>query len=151
MQKEAAAVYDSYLNFKHNIRPEYQDETKTHRPWSHTHYTESSLRTAHQMIYDSRSEETAPYYAHGTPDGDNWIIRWCLYHVIRYRDIRNQKTSRSDSISSGNMISSLSCRRHSRRVSATESGQISPRTPSSTTSVNSGLLWCGGINLDNPE
>lgn len=57
-------------------------------------------------IYRNASPQTRVIYDLGRYwDGsneDNWIIRWCLWHVFRYRDERN----RSRNANSGRQSSS---------------------------------------------
>lgn len=58
-------------------------------------------------IYRLASAETRPYYDCGrdteTVEEENWVIRWLLWHVFRYRDDRNRnRRQRSPSQSSGN-------------------------------------------------
>ena len=48
-------------------------------------------------IYQTARPETKAYYdrAHYTEGGteENWIIKWFLWHVFRYRDNRNRGRS----------------------------------------------------------
>jgi hypothetical protein len=47
-----------------------------------------------QYIYNRALPHTKALYDKGNfMDGrnwDNWVIRWCLWHVFRYRDERNR-------------------------------------------------------------
>jgi hypothetical protein len=55
---------------------------------------ESALHKEVEVIYMSASPRTAPWYELGVyqdgPNTENWVIRWCLWHVFRYRDDRNR-------------------------------------------------------------
>ena len=55
--------------------------------------TETARYREIHSIYCDASPETKWWYDRGvTQDSgwDNWIIRWCLWHVFRYRDDRNR-------------------------------------------------------------
>ncbi|KAK3669533.1 hypothetical protein LTR78_010587 [Recurvomyces mirabilis] len=63
-------------------------------PYSHAQISETALQGETQKIYDSARGETKVFYALGldmdqTPPR-NWVIAWMLWHVFRYRDIRNR-------------------------------------------------------------
>lgn len=90
-------MYDSYLAHYHNVRPEYREERNP--PWSYGRFTEASISTAVKRIYHNASGDTRAVYQCGTADANNWIIKWMLYHVCRYRDIRNKKKRNSTSLS----------------------------------------------------
>ncbi|KAF2400749.1 hypothetical protein EJ06DRAFT_462794, partial [Trichodelitschia bisporula] len=63
-------------------------------PYSSSMITETARHREVQNIYEHASPETRAIYERGMmQDGanwDNWIIRWCLWHVFRYRDDRNR-------------------------------------------------------------
>lgn len=44
-----------------------------------------------RIYQDARPETKAVYqFGHDLQTGDNWIIRWVMWHVFRYRDYRNK-------------------------------------------------------------
>lgn len=63
---------------------------------------ESALHKEVEVIFTSASERTAPWYNLGVyQDGsnrENWVIRWCLWHVFRYRDDRNRHRGNNSTI-----------------------------------------------------
>ena len=58
-------------------------------------FTETALRQVIQTIDMRAGPLTKPLYARGLLNSDNWVIRWFLYHICRYRDARNLRASRS--------------------------------------------------------
>lgn len=92
VQNEASRVYDGVLSCRQNLRADHADSKP---PWSNNQFTESALRDAVDKIWKNASKSTAVYYRRGKPGGENWVIRWMLYHVCRYRDSRNKKAARS--------------------------------------------------------
>lgn len=57
-------------------------------------------------IYDDAQAQTRAVYqfGHDTADPqapDNWIIRWMLWHVFRYRDYRNKQQRSANDAGSG--------------------------------------------------
>ncbi|KAG8530912.1 uncharacterized protein KY384_004269 [Bacidia gigantensis] len=87
-QTEASEVYQAQLARQSNLRPDCQSEKE---PWSHSQFTEAAVKKAIARIYAKASAMTLPYYQYGETEGDNWVIKWMLYHVCRYRDNRNKK------------------------------------------------------------
>jgi hypothetical protein len=63
--------------------------------------TESSLHREVLNIYYTASERTKPWYDLGRYlegiNEENWVIRWCLWHVFRYRDERNRHRGHGNS------------------------------------------------------
>ncbi|KAL9126440.1 MAG: hypothetical protein Q9217_004511 [Psora testacea] len=89
---EATRVYDIQLSSRSALRPEHSSSPA---PWSNSQFTDSAIRDAVAAIYANASPLTAQLYRKGRPGGDNWVVRWVLYHVCRYRDSRNKKARSS--------------------------------------------------------
>ncbi|KAL9103105.1 MAG: hypothetical protein Q9163_001816 [Psora crenata] len=92
MKAEATRVYDTQLSTRAALRPEHRSSPA---PWSNSQFTDSAIREAVASIYANASPLTAQLYRRGRPGGDNWVARWVLYHVCRYRDSRNKKARSS--------------------------------------------------------
>ncbi|KAK0513864.1 hypothetical protein JMJ35_003586 [Cladonia borealis] len=89
MKNEAIRVYNDQLRDRSALRREHQ---KAAPPYTANQFTEDAFNTAIRTIEEQASERTLPLYAKGRNDnGPNWVIRWILYHVCRYRDGRNKK------------------------------------------------------------
>jgi hypothetical protein len=75
-----------------------QDPRVVDGPYSSSMITETARHREIQNVYATASTETRIWYDRAIMnDGgwDNWIIRWCLWHVFRYRDDRNRHNRRS--------------------------------------------------------
>ncbi|EON69050.1 hypothetical protein W97_08363 [Coniosporium apollinis CBS 100218] len=70
-------------------------------PYSSNQITETAMHQEVLRIYSLASPMTRPIYDLGRfrdgPNEDNWVIRWCLWHVFRYRDNRNRRPRSSPS------------------------------------------------------
>ena len=66
----------------------------TEPPYSHAHVTETAIHREILRIYHYARPETKGVYDLGRDtervEEENWIIRWMLWHVFRYRDNRNR-------------------------------------------------------------
>ena len=87
-QAEASRVYDTILSRRENLRDEHASSVP---PWSNNQFTEVSIRASIDRIVKGASAPTAALYNRGKPNGENWVVKWMLYHVCRYRDSRNKK------------------------------------------------------------
>lgn len=80
-----------------NLVPQCRDNPNVQPPYSWDDIMESAKHREVMTIYHSASPLTRAYYDRGRyrdgPNEDNWIIRWCLWHVFRYRDNRNKNRS----------------------------------------------------------
>ena len=75
------------------LKPQYARESP---PFSANQFSEAAFVNALKTIVKNASAQTSGLYERGAgPDGQNWVARWILYHVCRYRDGRNKKAARS--------------------------------------------------------
>lgn len=69
-------------------------KTGVEPPYSHAHVSETAVHREILIIYQLARPETRRVYDLGRDTGrveeENWIIRWMLWHVFRYRDNRNK-------------------------------------------------------------
>lgn len=74
-------------------------------PYSHAHVTETAIHREILRIYHLARPETKTVYALGRDtdrvEEENWVIRWMLWHVFRYRDNRNRNRRAPSSGNSG--------------------------------------------------
>ncbi|KZF19206.1 hypothetical protein L228DRAFT_48464 [Xylona heveae TC161] len=96
MLNEAARAYDCFALDRNNLRPALRANPNMAPPFSHSEMSETAIDYGINMIWQNASAATWPYYSRGwytdaSGNRDNWIIRWTLYHIFRYRDKRNQK------------------------------------------------------------
>lgn len=110
-QEEAAAGRERTCKFKENLTPQ---SRKCDPPYSANQISETAKHREVQQIFSQASPETRPIYEWGLimeSNGawDNWIIRWCLWHVFRYRDDRNRnRGSHSTRVVASSEVSSPS-------------------------------------------
>lgn len=93
-QSEAIRVYDAQLMGNRGaLKPRYAREQA---PFSANQFSEMAFFDAVKSIVRSASSQTRSLYDRGAVPGQpNWVARWILYHVCRYRDGRNKKAARS--------------------------------------------------------
>lgn len=69
-------------------------DTAVSPPYSNSQMSETAIHREIVRIYRAASSETRVYYdlARDTEavEEENWVIRWMLWHVFRYRDSRNK-------------------------------------------------------------
>ncbi|TLD21708.1 hypothetical protein E2P81_ATG08296 [Venturia nashicola] len=103
MMEEAAAGRARTVQNRGNLTAQSQADPRTvEGPYSSSMITETARHREILSIYSASSPETRVWYDRAvTHDGgwDNWIIRWCLWHVFRYRDDRNRGHNRRPSTS----------------------------------------------------
>ena len=75
------------------MRPEHRDAAP---PYAANQFTETAISDTIARIEVNASASTRPLYARGRTINPNWVIRWMLYHVCRYRDARNKKAQGKD-------------------------------------------------------
>ncbi|KAL2040806.1 hypothetical protein N7G274_006264 [Stereocaulon virgatum] len=89
MKNEAINVYNAQLRNRSALRREHRNAEP---PWTANQFTEDAFNAAIATIESQASARTRVLYARGrNRNGPNWVIRWILYHVCRYRDGRNKK------------------------------------------------------------
>lgn len=63
-------------------------------PYSHAHISETAIHREIMRIFNNARRETRQIYDLGHDrdrvEEENWVIRWMLWHVFRYRDNRNR-------------------------------------------------------------
>ena len=93
-QSEAIRVYDAQLMGNRDaLKPQYANEQS---PFSANQFSEAAFANAIKSIVKNASSQTRSLYDQGSiPGQPNWVARWILYHVCRYRDGRNKKAARS--------------------------------------------------------
>ncbi|KAM0794715.1 hypothetical protein BDR22DRAFT_674291 [Usnea florida] len=94
MKSEAIRVYDAQLMGNRDaLKPQYANEPS---PFSANQFSEAAFANAIKSIVKNASPQTRSLYDQGAiPGQPNWVARWILYHVCRYRDGRNKKAARS--------------------------------------------------------
>lgn len=87
-------MYDAQLTGNRGaLKPQYAREDP---PFSANQFSETAFVNAVRTIVGNASSQTRDLYQQGESDGQlNWVARWMLYHVCRYRDGRNKKAARS--------------------------------------------------------
>jgi len=79
----------------------YCQDHDTKPPYSNIQISERAILEEVVRIYRDASRETRELYELGWVENgfgkerENWIIRWMLWHVARYRDNRNKRISRN--------------------------------------------------------
>lgn len=103
-QAEAVQTREIMLSYRHTLLPHLRDDETVRPPYTVAQITEDAMQDAIVHIYDNASAETRAYYDQGSESTtrdkhtgpghlQNWVIRWMLWHVFRYRDSRNRKSS----------------------------------------------------------
>lgn len=87
-QEEASEGRKNIVRVMGDFRPDLT------APFSNSDVPESLRHHEILEIYRRASADTRPYYDCGrdveTIEEENWVIRWLLWHVFRYRDDRNR-------------------------------------------------------------
>lgn len=75
-----------------------QNDPNVKRPYSAAQISRSAVYRETLHIYRSARKETKAVYDLGHdpkfPKDENWVIRWMLWHIFRYRDHRNKNRRR---------------------------------------------------------
>lgn len=92
-QEEAVEGRRRLTEDKEALLPELRN-TGLEPPYSHAHVTETAIHREILRIYQRARPETRQVYDLGRDlerlEEENWVIRWMLWHVFRYRDNRNR-------------------------------------------------------------
>ena len=91
-----------------SLAPQFRDDPTVEPPYSNAQISETAIHREILRIYQSARRETKAVYDLGRDtdriEEENWVIRWMLWHVFRYRDNRNKNrraVSPSDGDSAG--------------------------------------------------
>jgi hypothetical protein len=80
------------------LKPEYAGNPGVKQPYKWGHLNRESIDSAIDEIARGASERSYPYYELGRSADQNihnWVLKWLLWHVARYRDERNNKKNRT--------------------------------------------------------
>ncbi|KAK5174255.1 uncharacterized protein LTR77_001335 [Saxophila tyrrhenica] len=94
-----------------SLAPQFQNDPTVEPPYSSSQISETAIHREILQIYARARRETRPIYDLGRDtagiEEENWVIRWMLWHVFRYRDNRNKNRRTAspgdEPDSSGNM------------------------------------------------
>lgn len=78
-----------------NLKPEYASNAAVQRPYKWAHLSPAVVDRAIATIWEQGKPAPRHYYDLGyseDPKVYNWVLKWLLWHVCRYRDWRNRKT-----------------------------------------------------------
>ena len=92
---------------RHILKPEYARNPGVKRPYKWGHLCREAIDRAIEEIGNDASPRSKPYYDLGHSADqtvNNWVLKWLLWHVARYRDERNNKKLRS---TDGSSVSSI--------------------------------------------
>jgi hypothetical protein len=77
-----------------SLAPQLRDDPTVEPPYSSSQISETAIHREILRIYQMARRETRPVYDLGRDtagiEEENWVIRWMLWHVFRYRDNRNK-------------------------------------------------------------
>ena len=77
-----------------SLAPQFRDDPTVEPPYSSSQISETAIHREILRIYANARRETKPVYDLGRDtagiEEENWVIRWMLWHVFRYRDNRNK-------------------------------------------------------------
>lgn len=108
LQEEAVEGRRRMTEDQNALLPEIRSDAGVEPPYSHAHVSETAVHREILRIYHHARAETRKMYDLGRDtdriEEENWVIRWMLWHVFRYRDNRNK--SRRSIIAS---VSSAEC------------------------------------------
>ncbi|KAF2157259.1 hypothetical protein K461DRAFT_13321 [Myriangium duriaei CBS 260.36] len=94
MKEEAIAGRARMSANPHSLLPRLINDPTVKPPYSNTQISEAAMHRETLYIYQTARPETRAIYdrGHYMEGGteENWIIKWLLWHVFRYRDNRNR-------------------------------------------------------------
>ena len=77
-----------------SLAPQFRDDPNVEPPYSNAQISETAIHREILRIYHTARRETRAVYDLGRDtdriEEENWVIRWMLWHVFRYRDNRNK-------------------------------------------------------------
>jgi hypothetical protein len=85
-------------NSRHILKKEYASNIAVHRPYKWAHLEPSVIDAAINEIWTNGQPWPRHFYDMGGSDDRkvyNWVLKWLLWHVCRYRDWRNRKSKSS--------------------------------------------------------
>jgi len=111
LQEEAVAGRARITEDSNSLMPGLKNDPNVRPPYSVTQISDVAMHRETLYIYrharpETRAQYDRGHYIEGGKE-ENWIIKWSLWHVFRYRDNRNRGrttpgTSHRGSLSSGN-------------------------------------------------
>ncbi|MCJ1401272.1 hypothetical protein MMC11_004484 [Xylographa trunciseda] len=93
------------------LKPEYASNLGVQRPYKWAHLNPSIINNAIAEIWRNGQQWPRRFYDQGRSDDAkvyNWVLKWLLWHVCRYRDWRNRKARTSSSGGSSGKASGTS-------------------------------------------
>ncbi|EME38351.1 hypothetical protein DOTSEDRAFT_181475 [Dothistroma septosporum NZE10] len=98
MKAEAVDGWTRMTASREALIPQLQNDSTIEPPYTFGQIDEAAMHAEVWRIYTNARKDTRIMYDLGLDrDGDhdeNWIIRWLLWHVFRYRDDRNSSLGR---------------------------------------------------------
>ncbi|CAK1359031.1 hypothetical protein CB0940_05299 [Cercospora beticola] len=97
MKTEAVEGWNRLSADRNGLAAHLRGDPSVEAPYAYKHIDEDVLNREVARIYHRARSDTKMIYALGQDSddetSDNWIIRWLLWHVFRYRDGRNVHSS----------------------------------------------------------
>lgn len=94
LQEEAVEGHRSMTATSDSLAPQFRVDPTIEPPYSNSQISETAIHREILNIYQNARHETKPVYDLGRDtagvEEENWVIRWMLWHVFRYRDSRNK-------------------------------------------------------------
>lgn len=94
MREEASAGRDRLSLSRDNLVENIRKDPSVQPPFAWDNLSETARHKEILNIYRNASPQTRRYYDVGAwrdgPNEENWVVKWCLWHVFRYRDNRNR-------------------------------------------------------------
>ena len=81
------------------LRPEYAANEAVRQPYKWAHLAPSVIDSAIHAIHTQAAPWPRQFYDMGRSTDQrivNWVLKWLLWHVCRYRDWRNRKNRRDN-------------------------------------------------------
>ncbi|KAJ9618672.1 hypothetical protein H2203_008876 [Taxawa tesnikishii (nom. ined.)] len=115
LMKEDAGRGCTRINEDRNsLLPELRGNPAIKPPFTNSQVTATAMHRETLRIYREAGAKTKPYYDLGHDrsglNEENWIIKWLLWHVFRYRDSRNRNRAPAASPSPMNGTTSAPAR-----------------------------------------